>query len=127
MKKSEDNTDEPKNTESKEQKRIRERRENPTAKEKLQGMTFHLTKDLPDISLKREKEIGQIRQGKNSQQKGHSILNDAEMVVEKTNNHAREIFDSVVDFASGGNSREQGIKNVRQRKNERSKTIQVEL
>lgn len=102
--------DEPKNPEFSEQKRIRERME----KQKGSKLTVDWAEEINPFS-KREKEIKQIRHGKNSprKEKTPSVGEMAETAVEKTNKHARGVFDSVVDFAAG---RESELKNVRQKK-----------
>ncbi len=108
--------DEPKNPELAIQKQIRERKENPTVKEKLQEITFNLTKDLSDLSSKREKEINQIRQSKSPQKKNHSMQQDAEVFMENSMKHSRGVLDSVVGLAAGKSDREQDVKNIRQKK-----------
>ncbi len=135
----EEKGDEPKNPELPIQRQIRERKENPTAKEKLQEITFNLTKDLPKFSSSenefgsdrqsREDEIKNIRERKKIRSKGQELSpakeapqqkqNTAEeiwAVVENVNNHARGAVESLHDFV-GGESRSRQLSQVRQRKN----------
>ena len=131
----EESSDEPRNPEFEEQRLIRERKENPTMKEKFQKMTFNINKDLPKLSLGqqekepdtrlRENEIKNIRQKmqaeknfpvKDTSPQKSNTGDEIETIVENVNNHAIGVAHSLHDFI-GGESRSQQIAHVRGRKN----------